>query len=219
MTLVAGIDESGRGPVIGPLIMAGVLINEEDSARLKSLGVKDSKLLTPEQRLYLEKGIKKIAQAYKVIKVPPKEIDYAVEGHDGLNLNWLEAKKVAEVINTLKPEKAIIDCPSPNLKAYSNYIKKHLDHPDIELVVAHKADRDFFEVGAASVLAKNAREKEVEKIEKQLKQKIGSGYMTNPVCQEFVKKNFDKHPELFRKSWSTFKRQVEAKQQKKLGDY
>lgn len=216
--LVLGIDEAGRGPIIGGLFIAGVLINEEDSARFKSLGVRDSKLLTHKKRTLLAKQILKIAENYEIIRISPEEIDKAVHGHDGLNLNWLEARKTADIINHLRPDKAIVDCPSPNTKAYTNYLKKFLNNQNIELIIDHRAER-FESVAAASILAKVAREEEVEKIEKKIGQKIGTGYMSNPQCREFVKKNFDKHPGLFRKSWIPYKKHVEEKEQKKLNEY
>jgi len=219
MVLVAGIDESGRGPVVGPLIIAGILINEEDSAKLKTIGAKDSKLLSHKQRILLGKKILKIIKNHKILVVQPDEIDKAVHGHDGLNLNWLEARKTAEIINLLKPDKAIIDCPSPNINAYKNYLKKYINNQEIELIVEHKADKNFHVVSAASIIAKNKREKEVELIEKKIGQKIGTGYMSNLQCQKFVKENFDKHPELFRKSWITYKNQLKEKEQKKLNEY
>src|SRR3989344_6702844 len=101
MTFVAGIDEAGRGPIIGPLIIVGILINEEDSAKLKTIGTKDSKLLTHKKRIALAKQILKIIKNQKIILVQPNEIDNAVQGHDGLNLNWLEARKTEEIINHL----------------------------------------------------------------------------------------------------------------------
>ncbi|MCD4768298.1 MAG: ribonuclease HII, partial [Methanosarcinales archaeon] len=45
--LVAGVDEAGKGPVIGPMIVAGVVIEENRLPELKKLGVKDSKVLSP----------------------------------------------------------------------------------------------------------------------------------------------------------------------------
>ena len=79
MALICGIDEAGRGPVIGPLVMAGVLIEEENLAKLKSLGVKDSKLLTKKKREAIFEKIKEISKAYEIIVVEPKEIDEALE--------------------------------------------------------------------------------------------------------------------------------------------
>lgn len=136
-----------------------------------------------------------------------------------MNLNWLEARKAAEIINYLKPEKVIIDCPSPNISAYTNYLKKYLNNPSIELVIEHKADVHHSVVSAASILAKVAREAEVEKIEKRIGQSIGSGYMSNPICQKFLKENFEKHSDLFRKSWLPYKNHVKEKQQKTMSEF
>jgi len=128
MTLICGIDEAGRGPVIGPMVIAGVLIEEEKLQKLKSLGVKDSKLLTKKKRNQLFKKIIKTIKQYKILILPPKEIDNALESDD-LNLNWLEAHKSAEIINKLKPDKVIVDSPSNNCEAYTRYLRKLLHNP------------------------------------------------------------------------------------------
>ena len=216
--LILGIDEAGRGPCVASLFIAGVLIEEKDEAKLKELGVKDSKLLTHKKREFLAEKIKKIAKKIKIIEVKPEEIDRAVNGDHGLNLNWLEAHKTAEIINELKPDKAIIDCPSPNIKRYKEYLLKLLDNKKIELVVDHKAER-FLPVAAASILAKCEREDEVKKIEKMIGQSIGTGYPSNLICQKFLKENWDKYPDIFRKSWVTWKNHKIAKIQKKLNDF
>ncbi len=140
MTLICGIDEAGRGPVIGPMVMSGILIEESDIPKLKSLGVKDSKLLTKKQRNLLFKKIIKTVKAHKIIIIPPKEIDDALES-DHLNLNWLEAHKTAEIINKLKPDKVIVDSPSNNCEAYTKSLKKLLHNPkSLQLICIHKAD-------------------------------------------------------------------------------
>ncbi len=219
MVLVVGIDEAGRGPVIGSLFVCGVMIDESMNDKLKEIGVKDSKLLTHKKRAELEKEIKKIAVAVKIVKVTPKEIDAAVANDSGFNLNWLEAHKQAEIINELKPDKAIIDCPSPNIKAYTAYLRNLLQNKDVELIVEHKADKNFPSVSASSIVAKVEREKEVEEIEKRVGESIGSGYPSNPTCQKFLKDNFEKYPDIFRKSWMPYKNHNNIKQQKKLGEF
>jgi len=93
--LICGIDEAGRGPVIGPLVMCGILIKREDEEKLVKLKVKDSKLLTKKKREYLFDKIKDISDKFEIISIFPEEIDNAVNNHDGLNLNRLEAKKSA----------------------------------------------------------------------------------------------------------------------------
>ena len=124
MVKVLGIDEAGRGPIIGSLFIAGTMFKEEDIEKLRKLGVKDSKLLIHKKREELRKKIEKIAVKYKIIQVKPQEIDEAVESEDHMNLNWLEAHKTAEIINALEPDKAIVDCPSPNLVNYKGYLKQ-----------------------------------------------------------------------------------------------
>ena len=216
MTLICGIDEAGRGPVIGPMIMSGVLVDSKDLPKLKSMGVKDSKLLTREQREELFDKILKIVKKYKIIIVEPKEIDEALESDD-LNLNWLEAHKSAEIIDKLKPDKAILDCPSTNTKAYESYVRNILNK-DTELIVEHKADVKYIESAAASILAKVTRDKEMDKIQKKYGN-CGPGYPSNAVTQKFLEENWEKYPEIFRKSWSSYKKHSMAKNQKKLGDF
>jgi len=148
--------------------MVGILIDEKDLPKLKTLGVKDSKLLTPNQREKICKEIVKIVKDYKIIKVYPEEIDNAVLSKEGSNLNWLEADKMAEIINYLKPDKVIVDCPSNNIKAFTSYLKNKLNIKT-DLKCEHKADFLFLEVGAASILAKCAREEEMESLRKKLK--------------------------------------------------
>ena len=234
--LICGIDEAGRGPVIGPLVMAGVLIKEEDEEKLRNIGVKDSKLLTKQQRNDLYKKIIKtvktrknqrffvsqkspISVKYKIIITEPKEIDKAVKGKNNLNLNWLEADKSAEIINTLKPEKAIVDCPSNNLSKYKNYLFKKIKIKDINLILEHKADLNHPVVAAASIIAKVTRDNEIEKIKRKIKVNFGSGYPSDPITKEFLEKNHDKYPKIFRKSWSSYSVLKNKKNQKKLFDF
>jgi ribonuclease HII len=211
MTKVLGIDEAGRGPVIGPLIIAGAMINGGEE---KLLGeVKDSKLLAHKKRVELWDSITKIAK-YKIIEVSPKEIDEAVESKDkDMNLNWLEAHKQAEIINSLNPDVVIIDCPHPIPKKYEDYIRRLVNKKDIKYIVEHKADVNYPVCSAASILAKVKREEEMDKIKKKYGD-TGPGYPANPATQKFVKENYLKYPEIFRHSWSTFKNVEKANDEK-----
>ncbi len=217
MALILGIDEAGRGPVIGPLVIAGALIEENKLTNLKEIGVKDSKLLSPKKRREIANKLKRILKDYLILIIEPPEIDEAVDGKNKLNLNWLEAIKTVEVINKLKPDRAIIDCPSPNIRAYTEYIRERLKE-DVELIVEHKADHKYLITGAASILAKESREEEVDKIRKKYGN-IGPGYMSNPITQKFLEENWEKHPEIFRRSWMSWKNHKRAKNQKRLGEF
>src|SRR3989344_7887803 len=168
MTLILGLDEAGRGPIIGSLFICGVVFDEKDLDRLKEIGVKDSKLLPHNRRILIAKEIKKIAKNYKIVQIKPEEIDKAVNKKDGLNLNWLEAHKTALIINELNPDKAIIDCPSPNINKYKEYLLNLLKNKKLELIVEHRAEKHM-PVAAASIMAKVIAEERLKKLKKTLK--------------------------------------------------
>jgi len=218
MALICGIDEAGRGPVIGPLVMAGVLMDDKDLDKLKNIGVKDSKLLTEDKRNELFPKVLNIVKKYQIITVEPKEIDNAVRGHDGLNLNWLEARKSAEIINKLKPEKAMVDSPTAKPAKYKDYLQNLLT-VKVELKAETKADLNYLEVGAASILAKVTRDEEIKKIRKKIGHDFGSGYPSDPKTIKFLKENYGKYPEIFRHSWSSCQRLIGEGNQKSLTDF
>lgn len=213
MNTVCGIDEAGRGPIIGPMVIAGVLVNDSDGLRLNAMGVKDSKLLTNHKREELYGPILGIAIKYQVAIIFPEEIDMAV---NGIKLNRLEAKKSAEIINSLNPDTAIIDCPSPNIPAYTLLLRSMLTNKNIKLVVEHKADFNYPAVAAASVIAKVTRDREIAGISQRLGMDIGSGYPSDPNTVEFIKKHYKNHPEIFRKSWQTYKNLLNGSSQASL---
>ncbi len=228
MTLVCGIDEAGRGPVVGPMVMAGVVINKKDLSKLKRMGVRDSKLLTRKKRDELFDKIKEKVEAFEIIIIEPSEIDDALKS-DNLNLNWLEAQKSAEIIKKLKPDEIIVDSPSNNCGAYSSYLEKLLepgswdiahnkDRRGSHLICTHKADLKYVQVAAASILAKVVRDREIDKIKKRYGD-CGPGYMSNPITQKFLEENWEKHPEIFRKSWVSYKNHEKMKFQKKIEDF
>ena len=217
MATICGIDEAGRGPLIGPLVISGILIEEKDIVKLKKIKVKDSKLLTQSQRELLSKEIKKIIIKEKTIIIPPEEIDETLNSEE-LNLNKLEAIKTAMIINYLKPDKVTIDCPSTNINAYVDYLRKFLKY-EPKIKAEHKADVFWSEVSAASILAKCTREEEIKKLKKQYNVDFGSGYPSDPITQEFLKNNYKKYPEIFRRTWATYKNVSETKKQKSLTEF
>jgi len=199
--LICGMDEAARGPLLGPLVMCGVIIDEKDIPMLEKLGVKDSKKLLPNKRrkIYLELKEK---VKYKFIVVEAEEIDRALNSAD-LNLNWLEAHKSAEILNELKPEKAIVDCPSNNIAAYHSYLGKLLK-VEMELQLEHDAER-FLPVAAASIIAKETREEIIEKMKEKYGD-FGSGYPSDPKTKAYLKENWKKYPEIFRTTWASYKK-------------
>lgn len=229
MSYLIGIDDAGRGPLIGPMILGGVLIKREDEPELKKLGAKDSKLLTHPQRISLAGLIRKNIIKEHLEIAFPDEIDAAVLGTE--NLNTLEARKMAGVINKLndktKKITVIVDCPSINTETWRSKLMSFIEHPsNLQVMCEHKADFNHPVVSAASILAKVAREEEVDKIKKKYGN-IGSGYPSDPFTQAFIKENAErlKDSGIFRKSWKTWQdlfpsdKPLKKKNQKSILEY
>jgi ribonuclease HII len=216
MTQIVGLDEAGRGPVIGPMVMCGVKLEEKNQFKLKLLGVKDSKLLSPEQREKLYEILTKELD-YTIRVIDQKEIDFAVES-DNTNLNWLEGDKISEIINELGGKRIIIDCPSNNKEAFENYVRERIKSKKVEIKTEFKADKKYLVVGAASIIAKVTRDRIIGEIKKKHKIEFGSGYPSDPITRDFIKNNWDKY-DIFRKSWATYKNAKKEKSQKDLTNF
>ncbi len=219
--LKLGIDDAGRGPVIGPMILAGCLLTKEAEKELEKLGVKDSKQLTPKRREFLAGEIKKRATAYEIQKVFPDEIDSSQE--KGTKLNELEAMKIAKIINKLNNQKqdikVIVDCPSVSIVKWEAFLKQHIKNLSTLIISCeHKADAKHISVSAASILAKSMREKEMNKIKQEYGEEVGSGYTSDPLTQKFIKKYAEKYANkgIFRKCWETYKNALHEKAQTTL---
>ena len=101
---ICGIDDAGRGSMLGPLVIAGLSLDKKKLKKLSSLGVKDSKKLSPKLREQLYKKIIEIADDYYITKISPRSIDASVKKHC---LNGLEAKYMAKVVSKLNPDHII----------------------------------------------------------------------------------------------------------------
>ena len=214
---ICGIDEARRGPVIGPMVISGILIDESKVPELKKIGVKDSKLLTPKQRESLFKKIIDIVDDYKMIIVTAQELDSRSEV--GLNINQLEALKCAEIIKALKPDLVYVDSPtSPKASKFAEMISANLPKDfHVDIIAEHKADLNHVEVGAASILSKVTGDAEVEKIRKEIGMDFGSGYPADPITKKFVKEHWEnKLAKYIRHSWGTIKELEKLKSQKTL---
>lgn len=218
--LVAGVDEAGRGCIIGPLVVAGVLIKEENLIVLRQLGVKDSKLLSKKKREALFNEIIGLAENYHVIKLLPKEIDRAVECKRKLyKLNRLEAQTMTNIINVLKPNEAYVDAADVLEKRFKHHIQEGLT-TKIKITARHRADKIYSVVSAASIIAKVERDRDIEALKNDYGD-FGSGYLADKKTMNFLKQWLETHsdyPSCVRKSWKTAKQLKDEKgtMQKKL---
>jgi ribonuclease HII len=206
--LVAGVDDAGRGSVIGPLVIAGVLMREEELPKLVELKVRDSKLLSAYRREVLAVEIKRIAQKFSVIKILPKEIDMVVEKGRRLHrLNRLEAQKMAEIIEMLKPDIAYVDASDVLEERFKQHILECLSFKP-KIVSEHKADRKYPIVSAASIIAKVERDKAIAELAGKYGD-LGCGYPTDPKTLDFLRRwleRFGDYPDFVRKSWKPAKK-------------
>lgn len=197
---IAGIDEAGRGAVVGPLVVAGVCCDKKAEGLLRKMGVKDSKLLTPTRRERLAKAIEKTVRDVVILEVGPCKIDTHRRG--GMSLNQIEAIKMAEVASFLKPHKVYIDSPDRNLYKFRKFLEKLIQH-DSEVVLEYKADTRYPVVAAASIMAKVERDKRVASLRDQHGD-FGSGYPSDPLTQEWLKNWIEgnsKFPDFIRRTW------------------
>ena len=211
--LVAGIDEAGRGCVIGPLVVAGVLMKQENLPALMQLGVKDSKLLTAKKREALFPEILQLAEAHVVLQVLPAEIDRAVKSQRKLHkLNRLEAQTMGQIVTALKPEVVYIDAADVLEERFGQHVSEASEFKT-SIISEHKADRTYPVVSAASILAKVTRDREVAALREQFGD-FGTGYLTDPKTGKFLNswlKGHAEYPDCVRKSWKPAKRAFEQR--------
>jgi ribonuclease HII len=206
--LVAGVDEAGRGCVIGPLVVAGVAVKAENLQTLMELGVKDSKLLTAKKREALYPEIIKLTEKHHILKLPPAQIDKVVRSSRTLHkLNRLEAQTMAKIIEVLRPDEAYVDAADVLEHRFGNHISELLRFK-VKVVSEHKADRTYPVVSAASIIAKVQRDAEIEKLRVKYGD-FGSGYLTDEKTMGFLKSLLDKYgdyPSCVRKAWKPAQR-------------
>ena len=206
--LVAGVDEAGRGCVVGPLVVAGVAVKAENLQLLAELGVKDSKLLTAKKREALYPEIIKLTEKHQIIKLPPAQIDKVVRSSRTLHkLNRLEAQTMAKIIEALKPDEAYVDAADVMERRFGNHISECLRFKT-KIVSEHKADRTYPIVSAASIIAKVERDGEIAKLKAKYGD-FGSGYLTDDKTMAFLKRLLDEngdYPSCIRKSWKPAKK-------------
>jgi len=195
---ICGVDDAGRGSMLGPLVIAGISLEKKNLKQLSSLGVKDSKKLSPKLREILYKKILKIVDDYYIVKISPKSIDASVKNHC---LNDLEAKYMAKVVSKLNPDTSYVDSCDVNPTRFGRKISKMSDNHKIKSY--HYADSRFVVVSAASILAKVTRDRAIVKLRKDYH--LGSGYPSDSITVKFVMNYYKLNhslPSFVRKSWN-----------------
>jgi ribonuclease HII len=199
--LVGGVDEAGRGSVMGPLVVAGVSVEMRNLSRLRRAGVRDSKLLSPKARCQLFSKIVDLAEHICIFKSDCNEVDDYVRSN---MLNKLEAKAMAAVIDSIFAARVYVDACDVNSTRYKECVECHLaTGPKPRIFSLHHCDRTSTVVSAASIVAKVIRDREIQKI-RLLHKDIGSGYPCDKKTMRFIARWISNHhstPPFVRKSW------------------
>lgn len=212
--MICGVDEAGKGSVLGPLVVAGISVSSEE--RLDDLGVRDSKLLSPKERERLYPLIRKRCKV-ATVTIDAQEID-AIRNE--MTMNACIARAHAKVIAKLAPTRAYIDACDVNCFRYAEMVRGHLSH-ECEIVSEHHADEKFVVVSAASIVAKVLRDREVASLAKKYGE-IGSGYPSDPVTVRWLSGYIGDHPmppPIARRSWKTVGNLLQKKTQRSLLDF
>jgi len=209
--LVAGVDEAGRGPMLGPMVMAVAAVRPEAEDILVSLGVRDSKLIAPRRRTRLRDILLEVLDYAAIRVVEPHEIDEAVAGESYENLNYLEAGVAAELIRGLLAHCSVdvvyVDSPDPVSARFGRLVER-LVGGRVRVVAESDADKKYPVVSAASIIAKTERDRLIEELKNRFGD-FGSGYPSDPRTRKWAKAWLEAHgepPPIARRSWKSWRR-------------
>lgn len=196
---ILGIDEAGRGPAIGPLVVAGISVHPESESDLTELGVRDSKALSNEHRRALLEGIHRIARETRIIAFAPAQLND--------NLNAVELRAIATIVDELTPRALYLDAPvGPRaIPAFVEMLRGRCRASELEITAENKADARYPVVAAASIVAKVYRDAAIERLH-QIYGDFGSGYPADPKTRRFLAEWYDAHrsfPAPVRTRWAT----------------
>ncbi|MFW9843590.1 MAG: ribonuclease HII [Candidatus Thorarchaeota archaeon] len=219
---IAGIDEAGRGPMIGPMVICGILVDSDRLQELVEIGAKDSKTLTHKRRLVLKRQIEKITSKIEIRTVSAADIDRL---RKRTTLNEIEVTEFAAVAKSLNPQEIYLDAADVKAERFGSKIGElsGIASKGAKIVSEHKADAKYPIVSAASIIAKVERDQAIERFH-QIYGDFGSGYPSDPKTIKFVKnlvQNGEKIPSIVRKSWESVRRIIseESINQTKLDSF
>ena len=214
--MFCGVDEAGRGSVMGPLVVGVVYV--EDDNPLKAIGVKDSKKLTPKARDRMYDEITSQAEHWCTVIITAEEID---EQRKSISLNEIELNMFAEGASKWRADTVYADCPDINEGSFTARLQNLLGN-DVEVIAKHKADDTYPVVSAASIVAKVTRDRMIEDIRKEFGTDIGSGYPSDHYTMDFIREWVDrtgKAPKHVRTSWEPVREMLSMKKITKLDDW
>jgi ribonuclease HII len=216
--LIGGVDEAGRGSIIGPLVIAGISIRQDRIMDLHQIGVRDSKMLSAKARASLFAVVSEMVDSLCIYKIDCSVIDKNVFSK---GLNKLEAETMAHVIDNLKADMVYVDSCDTNPHRYKHHIESRLITSKSKLYSMHHADSLNIVVSAASIIAKIVRDGEIQEIRK-IHYNIGSGYPSDEKTMQFIRNwvsDYKCAPRFARKSWRPLRDMLEEASNYKITQF
>lgn len=210
-----GVDEAGRGAVLGPLVTAGVTLTREGQEHLWSLGVRDSKTVSPARRKLLYPLILETAEAVATVHISALEIDRRAGGNENLNAMEFEAMLHVCSMLTGSADHFVLDSYDPTPARLSGRIAEALQARSTASPVVHAehgADTRFVVAAAASIVAKYERDSAWARLQGEAGIEAGTGYPSDPRTKAWLETYFaeDAHraapPHFARAMWQTLRR-------------
>lgn len=218
-----GVDEAGKGPVLGSMFAAAVRVS--DPADLPE-GIDDSKNLAPARRADLAAALREADHiAVGVAEVPVARIDDPES-----DMNTLTVEGHAEALAQVAEDGAagLADAGDTSEQRFANRVAEKVPH-EVDLTAEHGADESHAVVGAASVVAKVERDAHVEALAERYADEygpkladLGSGYPSDPTTREFLEAFVAEQgclPDCARRSWSTCEDVLAEQEQSGLADF
>ena len=212
---VVGVDEAGKGPVLGSMFAAAVRVT--DPAALPD-GLDDSKALEPRQREMLDATLR----ADDRVSISLVEVETARIDDPESDMNTLTVVAHAEALSDLAEpgDRVILDAGDVSASRFARRVEARVPTP-LDLRAEHRADSTYAAVSAASVVAKVARDAHVASLTEDFGE-VGSGYPSDPRTRTFLAGFVEDHgclPACARTSWQTSRDALSAAEQSALGEF
>jgi len=210
-----GVDEAGKGPVLGSMFAAAV----RGHPAVLPAGIDDSKNLSPSRRERLAAELRELDDvAVGVAEIPPQRIDDPETDMNTLTVA-VQAEALAEVAQ--EGDAGVVDAGDTNADRFGRRVADRVP-VSVAIEAEHGADEAHALVGAASVVAKVARDEHVAVLAERYDRPIGSGYPSDPTTREFLAAYVDEHgqlPDCARESWQTSQDALASAEQSALDDF
>ncbi|MCX2819484.1 ribonuclease HII [Haladaptatus sp. F3-133] len=196
-----GVDEAGKGAVVGSMYVAAVRFDA-------GFGVPDSKRLSSDERERLAERVRDECNV-GVVEVTADEVDAYVGEGGGMNDLMVEAH--ARAVDALDaPGRVVCDASDVSAERFARRVGERVPNT---VEAEHGADETYDSVGAASVSAKVERDASVSGYG------AGSGYPGDTETVEYLREKAPDYPAHVRESWSTAERIAREKEQTGFDDF